>query len=82
MAERDRVVETADERTGAKLVAPTTRVSVAFPISHLHIEESSKDLAELVRILVHHASVVGGLAPGPEVEKLRDAADALAAKFE
>ena len=82
MAEKDQVLHPTDEHAAPKVVAPTTRVSVAFPFSHLHIDESSNDLAELVRIVAHLASIVEGIDPGPEVEELRAAADVLTAKLQ
>jgi len=57
------------------------RVSVAFPFSHLHIEESSKELLELASITAHLASLVEAVAPSPEAAEARASADALAAKL-
>ncbi len=58
MTAADRVPQPSDAQTGRKLVAPTTRVSVAFPFSHLHIEESGKDLAELAAIVAQLVALV------------------------
>jgi hypothetical protein len=55
-------------------------VNVALPFGNIHIEESSKDLAELAAIVVELASIVDGLTPGPRIKKLREQAQTLAAR--
>ncbi len=67
-------------RSGPEVVAPTNRVNVALPFGNIHIEQSSKELAELAALVVELVSIVEVLAPGPTVEKLREKAQALAAR--
>ncbi len=69
-------------RSGPRVVAPTNRVNVAFPLGNIHIEESSKDLAELANIVAGLLSVVEELQPGARVKQLRDQAEGLAARLE
>lgn len=71
----------ARARSAPEVVAPTSRVNVALPFSSIHIEESSKDLAELAAVVADLASAIEGLTPGPKSKKLREQAQALAARF-
>jgi hypothetical protein len=69
-------------RSAPEVVAPTSRVNVAFPFSHLHVEESSKDLAELSGIVADLAAMVEQAAPGPGVTKLRERAQVLRTRLQ
>ena len=68
-------------RSAPEVVAPTNRVNVALPFSHLHVEESSKDLAELAAVVTDLVSIVQGLTSSTEIEALRERAETLAARF-
>ena len=81
MAENDRAVPPTKSGSAPEVVAPTTKVNVALPFGSIHIEESSKDLAELSRLVADLASAVESLAPGPKVKKLREESKALAARL-
>jgi hypothetical protein len=64
---------------GPRIVAPTNRVSVAFPFSHLHIAESSRELVDLASIVARLALLTETLAPSREATEVRESADPLAA---
>jgi hypothetical protein len=81
MAAQSRVSQSPHEPEPSKLVAPTTRVSVAFPFSHLHIEECGKEVAELAAMVAELASIVERLEPGIGADQLRASADALTVKL-
>jgi hypothetical protein len=77
----DAEVTAARTRTAPDVVAPTNKVNVALPSSHLHVEESSKDLAELSAIRADLAAVVEEIAPGPKVKRLRERAQVSTTRF-
>ena len=81
MAGNDAEVQPVKAHSGPEVVAPTNKVNVALPFGTIHIEESSKDLAELARVVAELASFTEGLAPGPKVKELREQAQVLAAKL-
>jgi len=82
MAGDESRVQPLKARSGPEVIAPTNRVNVALPFGNvnIHVEESSKDLAELAAVLVELVLIVEDLAPGPRVKKLREQAQALAAR--
>ena len=81
MADDDSGVQPSSKaRSAPEVVAPTNRVNVALPFGSIHIEESSKDLAELAAVMAELVSIVEGLKPGPRTKKLREQAQALAAR--
>ena len=82
LTERQRDVPAAKPRSAPDVVAPTNRVNVALPFSHLHVSESSTDLAELAAIVADLASVVEGALPGTNLKKLRERAQALRARVQ
>jgi len=63
------------------VVAPTTRVNVAFPFSNIHVQEPSKEVTELADLVAGLAALVEGFAPGPAVKKLHERALALAVRL-
>ena len=73
---------TDGDPTSTRVVAPTTRVSVAFPFSHLHIEESSKQVTDLATIVARFISLVEESAPNPGLEELRKEVSALLATLQ
>jgi len=81
MADDARVVPTSKQPSAPEVVAPTNRVNVALPFGNIHIEESSKDLAELSMIVAELASAVEGLVPGPKTKKLREQSRLLATRL-
>jgi len=80
MAAGDSGVQPPKARPAPEVVAPTNRVNVALPFGNIHIEESSKDLAELAAIVVELVSIVDELTPGPRIKKVREQVQALAAR--
>ncbi len=80
MADGDSSVQPHKPRAAPEVVAPTNRVNVALPFGNIHVEESSKDLAELAAITAALVSIVEGLAAGPKIKKLREQAQAFAAR--
>ena len=81
MADDDLGVQPSKAHSAPEVVAPTNKVNVALPFGNIHIEESSKDLAELSRIVADLASVIEGLAPGPKIKKLREQSQLLASRL-
>jgi len=70
-----------EERSGPAVVAPSTRVNVAFPLSSIHIQEPSEDLAELADVVEELGLIVEKQAPGRESERLVKRARAVAARL-
>jgi hypothetical protein len=64
------------------VVAPTSRVNVALPFSHLHVEESSRGLAELTAIVAEMAAVIEKAVPGSQAKHLRERTQALKARLQ
>lgn len=63
-----------------RMIAPTNKVNVALPFSKITVEEPSKEFRELARIVAGLAAVVECLAAQPEVTRLRERADVIAAQ--
>ncbi len=70
-------VQPTKQRSAPEVVAPTSKVNVALPFSHLHVEESSKDLGELSGIVADLAGIVEEANPGPKVKRVRERAQVL-----
>jgi len=81
MTDDDLEVPLPKAHSAPEVVAPTNKVNVALPFGNIHIEESSKDLAELSRIVADLAFVIESLAPGPKVKALREQSQLLAARL-
>jgi DNA topoisomerase VI subunit B len=65
---------------GPGVVAPTNRVTVAFPFSKIVLEEPSADIAELAAVTAELAALIETIAPGPAAAELSRRARALAAR--
>jgi len=50
MVDGDSSVQPQELRSAPEVVAPTNRVNIALPFGNIHVEEASKDLAELAAI--------------------------------
>ena len=81
MAHDDLEVPTSKKLSAPEVVAPTNKVNVALPFGNIHIEESSKELAELSMIVADLASAIEGLAPGPKAKRLREQSQLLATRL-
>lgn len=69
-------------RRGApEIVAPTNRVTFAFPFSKVEMREPREDVVELAAIVLELAKAVEELVPVPELTALRDRAEALAVRL-
>ena len=66
MADDDPEVPPARAHAAPEVVAPTNRVNVALPFGSIHIEETSKDLAELSRLVADLASILEGFGAWSE----------------
>jgi len=64
-----------------EVVAPTNRINVALPFSHLQVEETSTELAELAQIVGDLAAVVADVAPASKAKTLRARAEALTSRL-
>jgi hypothetical protein len=59
MADEDSSIQLPTRaRSAPEVVAPTNRVNIALPFGNVHVEESSKDLAELAAVMAEVASIV------------------------
>jgi hypothetical protein len=58
------------------VVAPSSRVNVAFPFSQIKVEEASKELADLT-VLVRDLVVALEATTGQELKEIRERATAL-----
>ena len=74
-------VATARRRAAPEIVAPTTRVTFAFPFSKVEVREPREELAELTAVVVELAKAVEELVPVPELTTLRDRAETLAQRL-
>ena len=72
MAGNEAEIQPLKAHSGPEVIAPTNKVNAALPFGTIHIEESSKDLAELARLVAELASFTEGLAPGLTIKKLRE----------
>jgi len=80
MADDQPEVEHPKAHSAPEVVAATNRVNVALPFSSIHIEESSRDLAELAVVVADLVTIVEGVAPGPKVKRQRERTQMLATR--
>ena len=74
-------VAASRRRSTPEIVAPTTRVTFAFPFSKVELREPKEELTELTAIVVELAKAVEELVPVPELTTLRDRAESLALRL-
>lgn len=70
-ATRREAAATPRRGSAPEVVAPTNRINVALPFSHLQVEEASKDLAELTEIVADLVGIVEKMAPASGAKELR-----------
>lgn len=80
MAGRQGTAKDSHPSSAPRMIAPTNKVNVALPFSKITVEEPSKEFRELARIVAGLAAVVERLAAQPEVTRLRERADVIAAQ--
>ena len=80
MAGRQDTAKDSHPSSAPRMIAPTNKVNVALPFSKITVEEPSKEFRELARIVAGLAAVVERLAAQPEVTRLRERADVIAAQ--
>lgn len=68
-------------RGGPEMIAPTSRVNVAFPFSRIFANEPSKDLADLAQVVAELVVLTEELAPSEAAAQLRDRAERLALRL-
>ena len=59
------------------MVAPSSRVNVAFPFSQIKLQEPSQELADLAGLLVDLVAAMSQWVPEDQLEELRARAQAL-----
>ncbi len=64
-------------RGAREVVAPSSRVNVAFPFSQIKVEEPSGELAELASLLYELVGTMAEWVPEDHLEELRTRARAL-----
>lgn len=60
-----------------EVIAPSSRVNVALPFSTFHVEEASRELADLAAIVAEVTALLEDAAPGPQAAALRGRAETL-----
>jgi hypothetical protein len=60
-----------------RVVAPSSRVNVAFPFSQIKLEEPSKELAELAALVFDLVGAMAEWVPEDQLEELRARAQVL-----
>ena len=81
MTQEDMDRQLPSARTAPRVVAPTSRVNVAFPFSSIRVAEPTEESAELAEVLAELVRIVERVAPGDDVAQLRERAEALSARF-
>jgi hypothetical protein len=64
-------------RKGRDIVAPSSRVNVAFPFSQIKLEEPSRELAELAGLVFDLVVAMGQWVPEDQLEELQARAQTL-----
>ena len=70
-------VRAAKPREAPGVVAPSSRVNVAFPFSQIKLEEPSKELAELAALVFDLVGTMAEWVPEDRLEDLRARAQVL-----
>ena len=60
-----------------RVVAPFSRVNIAFPFSQIRLEEPSKDLAEMASLVFDLVGAMAEWVPEDRLDDLRDRAQML-----
>ena len=71
--------EPHQQRKAPRMVAPSSRVNVAFPFSQIKVQEASRELAELI-FLVRDLVFDLEATTGQELKEIRERAAVLAAR--
>ena len=64
-------------RKGPEVVAPSSRVNVAFPFSQIKLQEPSQELADLAAVVFDLVVALAEWVPEDQLEELRARAQAL-----
>ncbi len=59
------------------IVAPSSRVNVAFPFSQIKLQEPSKELTELASLVMDLVAAMSEWVPEERLEELRERAQAV-----
>jgi hypothetical protein len=70
-------VGAAKPQESPRVVAPSSRVNVAFPFSQIKLEEPSKELAELAALVFDLVGAMAEWVPEDRLDDLRVRAQAL-----
>jgi len=70
-----------ETRKGPGLVAPSTRVTVAFPFSSVNMQQPSEEVRELALIVAELAETVANLEPSSNTDELLERVHALVTKL-
>lgn len=73
---------TQAEPDGPRVVAPSTRVSVAFPFSNIVVNEPGEYVAELAQLVERLAATIAKLHKGEETTRLAKEATQLAERIQ
>ena len=69
--------ENAKPAEAPRVVAPSSRVNVAFPFSQIKLQEPSKELAELAALVLDLVGAMAEWVPEDRLEDLRARAQVL-----
>jgi hypothetical protein len=68
---------TPKEQQTRGVVAPSSRVNVAFPFSQIKLQEPSKELTELASLVMDLVATMSEWVPEERLEELRERAQAV-----
>ena len=71
LSEEQNAKREAKRRGAPGVVAPSTRVNVAFPFSQIKLQEPSKELAELAAVMLDLVTSMAEWFPEERLEELR-----------
>ena len=81
MASEEGTTATRRSRQAPGIVAPTTRINLALPLSKITVEEPGRELAELAAIVAGLAAAMEQAVPDSDLPELHKRADALVARL-
>ncbi len=70
----------AEDPGDAKVIAPTNRITVAFPFSKISLPGAGDDVADLAELVRDMADLLAKASPSVKAESIRKRAHALAAR--
>lgn len=82
MKDDDSTKQLTEPQSAPGIVAPSSRINVAFPFSNIHVESRTQDFDELAAVVSELVAIVEATAPSAKVRELRERTEALVARRE